>query len=66
MQVQHHGRHQYRDTDGPTAAKLIKQLSQFDGSFREFLWDPLALRQRKSVMRTDHWLEEQLSFAGKE
>jgi preprotein translocase subunit SecA len=26
----------------------------------------LALRQRKSVMRTDHWLEEQLSFAGRE
>ncbi len=26
----------------------------------------LALRQRKSVMKTDHWLEEQLSFAGKE
>ena len=26
----------------------------------------LALRQRKSVMRTDHWLEEQLSFTGRE
>ncbi len=26
----------------------------------------LALHQRKSVMKTDHWLEEQLSFAGKE
>jgi preprotein translocase subunit SecA len=26
----------------------------------------LALYQRKSVMKTDHWLEEQLSFAGKE
>jgi len=26
----------------------------------------LALRSRKAVMRTDHWLEEQLSFAGRE
>jgi len=26
----------------------------------------LALRQRKSVMRTDHWLDEQLGFAGGE
>jgi preprotein translocase subunit SecA len=26
--------------------------------------EKLALRQRKSVMRTDHWLEEQLGFAG--
>ncbi len=26
----------------------------------------LALRQRKSVMRTDHWLDEQLGFAGTE
>ncbi len=26
--------------------------------------EKLALRRRKSVMRTDHWLEEQLSFAG--
>ena len=26
----------------------------------------LALQQRKSVMKTDHWLDEQLSFAGKE
>ncbi len=28
--------------------------------------EKLALRQRKSVMRTDHWLEEQLSFSGRE
>jgi len=26
----------------------------------------LALRQRKAVMRTDHWLDEQLGFAGTE
>jgi preprotein translocase subunit SecA len=26
----------------------------------------LALRQRKSVLRTDHWLDEQLGFAGGE
>jgi preprotein translocase subunit SecA len=28
--------------------------------------EKLALRQRKSVMRTDHWLEEQLSFTQRE
>ncbi len=28
--------------------------------------EKLALRQRKSVMRTDHWLEEQLSFTVRE
>ncbi len=28
--------------------------------------EKLALRRRKSVMRTDHWLEEQLSFTGRE
>jgi preprotein translocase subunit SecA len=26
----------------------------------------LALRRRKSVLRTDHWLDEQLGFAGRE
>jgi preprotein translocase subunit SecA len=26
----------------------------------------LALRQRKSVLRTDHWLDEQLGFTGGE
>jgi preprotein translocase subunit SecA len=26
--------------------------------------EKLALRRRKSVMRTDHWLDEQLSFTG--
>jgi len=26
----------------------------------------LALRRRKSVLRTDHWIDEQLGFAGKE
>jgi hypothetical protein len=26
----------------------------------------LALRQRKSVLKTDHWLDEQLGFTGGE
>jgi len=26
----------------------------------------LALRQRKNVLKTDHWLDEQLGFAGSE
>jgi preprotein translocase subunit SecA len=28
--------------------------------------DRLALRRRKAVMKTDHWLDEHLSFAGRE
>ncbi len=28
--------------------------------------EKLALRRRKSVLRTDHWLDEQLGFAGRE
>jgi preprotein translocase subunit SecA len=28
--------------------------------------EKLALRQRKAVLRTDHWLDEQLGFAGRE
>jgi preprotein translocase subunit SecA len=28
--------------------------------------EKMALRQRKSVLRTDHWLDEQLGFAGAE
>jgi preprotein translocase subunit SecA len=38
------------------------------GVFRlaQFSAERFALRQRKSVMRTDHWLEEQLGFTGRE
>jgi preprotein translocase subunit SecA len=32
----------------------------------QFRAERLALRQRKGVMKTDHWLDEQLGFAGAE
>jgi preprotein translocase subunit SecA len=41
------------------ATRTVFRLAQYRA-------EKLALRQRKSVMRTDHWLEEQLSFTGKE
>jgi hypothetical protein len=28
--------------------------------------DRLALRRRKGVIKTDHWLDDQLSFSGRE
>jgi len=28
--------------------------------------EKMALNQRKTVLKTDHWLDEQLGFAGKE
>ncbi|MCH7908560.1 MAG: prepilin peptidase [Candidatus Hydrogenedentes bacterium] len=38
------------------------------GAFRfsQYQAEKLALRQRISVMKSDHWLDEHLSFAGKE
>ena len=38
------------------------------GAFRlaQHRAERLALRRRKSVLKTDHWLDEQLGFAGKE
>lgn len=37
-------------------------------AFRYAQWraDRIALRRRKAVMKSDHWLDEHLSFAGKE
>jgi hypothetical protein len=32
----------------------------------QFRAERLALRQRQSVMQSDHWLDEHLSFAGRE
>jgi preprotein translocase subunit SecA len=49
------------NTDGicSKTTRAVFRLSQLRA-------EKLALRQRKSVMRTDHWLEEQLSFTGRE
>ncbi len=60
-----------------TAAYLKKRYSNsksdissalIRGVFRlaQYRADRLALRRRKSVLRTDHWLDEQLGFAGRE
>jgi len=47
------------DSISSVATRAAFRLSQLRA-------ERLALRQRKSVMRTDHWLEEQLSFTGRE
>ncbi|MHC4175354.1 MAG: preprotein translocase subunit SecA [Planctomycetota bacterium] len=55
-------RKRYAHTTDDISSTLIR------GIFRlaQLRAEKLALRQRKSVMRTDHWLEEQLSFTGRE
>jgi len=54
-------RHAHHTTDdiSSTTTRAVFRLTQLRS-------EKLALRQRKSVMRTDHWLEEQLSFTGPE
>jgi len=53
-------RHAYTTDDiSSTTTRGVFRLTQLRA-------EKLALRQRKSVMRTDHWLEEQLSFTGRE
>jgi len=47
------------DDISSTTTRAVFRLTQLRA-------EKLALRQRKSVMRTDHWLEEQLSFTGRE
>jgi preprotein translocase subunit SecA len=47
------------DDISSTTTRAVFRLTQLRS-------EKLALRQRKSVMRTDHWLEEQLSFTGPE
>lgn len=48
--------------DKPISSVLTRRL--FDLAHRRA--EKLALRQRKSVLKTDHWLDEQLGFAGTE
>ena len=53
-------RHAHTTDDiSSTTTRAVFRLTQLRS-------EKLALRQRKSVMRTDHWLEEQLSFTGPE
>ena len=53
-------RRRYGHTENDTSSRLTR------GVFRlaQLRAERLALRQRKAVMRTDHWLDEQLGFAG--
>lgn len=50
---------QFRDTIYIRAANMIIRMAQKRS-------ERLSLRQRKSVLKTDHWLDEQLGFAGGE
>jgi preprotein translocase subunit SecA len=45
---------------------ISSRLVQGVFSLAQHRAERLALRQRKSVLRTDHWLDEQLGFAGTE
>ena len=55
-------RKRYANNGGDISSPLVC------GVFRlaQIRADRLALRQRKSVLRTDHWLDEQLGFTGGE
>lgn len=55
------------------AKKRYRDQSQIKSRFVSFLLlyaqrnaERLALQQRKNVLKTDHWLDEQLGFAGSE
>jgi preprotein translocase subunit SecA len=52
----------YANAKGDISSPLVR------GVFRlsQICAERLALRQRKSVLRTDHWLDEQLGFTGGE
>lgn len=45
---------------------MSSRLARFAFKLSQFRAERIALRQRKSVMKTDHWLDEQLGFAGAE
>jgi preprotein translocase subunit SecA len=51
---------------GDTEDDISSRLSRFVFKLAQFRAERLALHQRKSVMRTDHWLDQQLGFAGSE
>jgi preprotein translocase subunit SecA len=53
-------RHAHTNNDiSSTLVRSVFSLAQYRA-------ERLALRRRKSVLRTDHWLDEQLGFAGRE
>ena len=52
----------YNHSDNDISSILVRSIFHLAQSRAE----RLALRRRKSVLRTDHWLDEQLGFAGRE
>ena len=51
---------------GHTEADIASRWTNTASRLAQFRAERLALRQRKSVMKADHWLDEHLSFAGRE
>jgi preprotein translocase subunit SecA len=52
----------YAHTNDDISSAMVRSIFRLAQSRAE----RLALRRRKSVLRTDHWLDEQLGFAGRE
>ena len=55
-------RKRYTDTTEDKSSALVRGVFHFAQARAE----RMALRQRKSVLKTDHWLDEQLGFTGAE
>ena len=55
-----------RRRHGQTAIDIASRWTNAAFHLAQFRAERLALRQRKTVMKTDHWLDEHLSFAGRE
>jgi len=51
---------------GDVSEDISSRMSRFTFKLSQFRAERIALRQRKTVMKTDHWLDEQLGFAGAE
>ncbi len=51
---------------GDNGENISPRISRFAFKLSQFRAERIALRQRKTVMKTDHWLDEQLGFAGSE
>jgi preprotein translocase subunit SecA len=52
----------YTHTNDDISTTLVRSVFRLAQNRAE----RLALRRRKSVLKTDHWLDEQLGFAGRE
>ena len=55
-------RRRYAGREGDISSPLTRSLF----GLSQFSAQRAAYRQRGAVMRTDHWLDEHLSFAGRE